>query len=240
MRHIPNLITSLNLAAGFAAIISIFNGNPISAAWIIIAAMIFDFLDGFASRLLKAYSDLGKELDSLADMVSFGVAPGLLIFELLRTGTAMGGTWLKHMSVCTGALFAVCAGLRLARFNIDSTQKSSFKGLPTPAAAMAVISIILAAAYSGSDIIRKFAASYWIITVYSVILSGLMVSRIPLLSLKFHDLKLKGNEARFILVFCTVLLLAVFRFAGIPLVIPAYLIISIVSNYTIYSTSFHS
>jgi CDP-diacylglycerol--serine O-phosphatidyltransferase len=229
MRHIPNFITSLNLASGFTAIVFILNGDPLTASWIILAAMVFDFLDGFASRLLHAYSDMGKELDSLADVVSFGAAPGLLVYSLLTKSTHQADLTVKIALVATSAFFAVCAGLRLAKFNIDTTQTTSFKGLPTPAAALAVVSVILSASYSDSSIIRAFTESTVSVIIFSLVLSGLMVSRVPLLALKFHDLKLKGNEGRYLLVLLSVAVVAIFRFTGITLVIPVYIAVSLVS-----------
>jgi CDP-diacylglycerol--serine O-phosphatidyltransferase len=204
-------------------------GKPVSASWIILAAMVFDFLDGFASRLLNAYSDMGKELDSIADVISFGVAPGLLIYYLLSIDIAFADSLQKILMIAVAALFPVCAGLRLAKFNIDPSQVSSFKGLPTPAAALAVVTVILSAGYSSSGMIRSFTGSAVAVLVFSLILSGLMVSRIPMLSLKFHDLKFRGNESRFILIALVVAVIAVFRFAAFPLVIPVYLAVSLIS-----------
>jgi CDP-diacylglycerol---serine O-phosphatidyltransferase len=229
MRHIPNFITSLNLASGFTAIVFILNGNPLVASWIILAAMVFDFLDGFASRQLHAYSDMGKELDSLADVVSFGVAPGLLIYSLLTKSTFQADLTLRIAILASSAFFAVCAGLRLAKFNIDTTQTTSFKGLPTPAAALAVVSVILSDSYSDSSIIRAFTASTISVILFSLVLSGLMVSRIPLLALKFHDMKLKGNEGRYLLITASVAVVAILRFTGLPLIIPVYIAVSLAS-----------
>jgi len=233
MRHIPNFITSLNLASGFAAIIFLFNGDPVTASWLILAAMVFDFFDGFASRLLKAYSDLGKELDSLADVVSFGVAPSLMIYNVLSSSMTLGDSGLlsvKHiLAIAVTAFFPVCSALRLAKFNIDTTQSDTFRGMPTPAAALAVVTIILSGYYSESVLVRSFLASPAAVIIFSLIISGLMVTRIPLLSLKFHDFSLKGNEGRFLLITVCLLLFIVFRFGGIPWIIPAYLVISLIS-----------
>jgi len=229
MKHIPNFITSLNLASGFAAIVLIFSGHTVEASWVIVAAMIFDFLDGFASRALNAYSDMGKELDSLADMVSFGAAPGLLIYSFLSGSATAPSTGQKILFFAVSAFFLVCAGLRLARFNTDDSQKISFKGLATPAAALSVISLVLSAKYSGSETVKSIIASpLWLIS-FSLLISTLMVTRIPLLSLKFHNLKIKGNEGRLILVITVIILLAIFRFAGLPLIIPVYVLVSLVS-----------
>ncbi|MGD0581932.1 MAG: CDP-diacylglycerol--serine O-phosphatidyltransferase [Bacteroidales bacterium] len=229
MRHIPNIITSLNLASGFIAVVFIMNGEPVTASWIILAAMLFDFLDGFASRLLHAYSDMGRELDSLADVVSFGVAPGLMIYSLLSGEMVSSSLSGKIPAIAAAAIFPVCAGLRLAKFNTDTTQTVSFKGLPTPAAALAVVTVILSSAYSDSALIRSFTASPVSVIIFSVVLSLLMVSRIPLLSLKFHDLKIRGNEGRYLLVLLTVAIAGIFRFDGIPWIIPVYVAVSLLS-----------
>jgi CDP-diacylglycerol--serine O-phosphatidyltransferase len=236
MKHIPNFITSLNLAAGFMAIIFIMDGDLITASWLILGAMIFDFLDGFASRVLKAYSDMGKELDSLADVVSFGVAPGLIIFTLMKDIFHMvlmadpsNSVVISGLLYGIPVLFPVCAGLRLARFNIDTTQASSFKGLPTPAAALAVITVIFAAKYSDSALIRSLISSSIAFMIFSVVLSGLMVSRIPLMSLKFTNLKFKGNEGRYILIVVCAIMALIFRIGSIPWIIPVYIIVSLIS-----------
>jgi CDP-diacylglycerol---serine O-phosphatidyltransferase len=229
MRHIPNFITSLNLASGFIAIVLILNGHPVPASWVILLAMVFDFFDGFASRLLKAYSDMGKELDSLADMVSFGVAPGLLVYTVLSANTGFDLSVSGILMMAVSAFFPVCAGLRLAKFNIDTTQTTSFRGLPTPAAALSVVSLILSNAYSDAGFIKPFISSAAAVAVFSFVISLLMVTRIPLLSLKFHDLKFKGNEGRFLLIAVAVLLVAVLGFSGIPFVIPAYIAVSLLS-----------
>ena len=234
MRHIPNFLTCLNLASGFISIIFILSGDVTTASWFILAAMVFDFLDGFASRILKAYSDLGKELDSLADLVSFGVAPGLIIYHFLNSSMIITGTSSQPISCITSLLhiivsliMPVCAGLRLAKFNIDTTQIAVFKGLPTPANALAVISVVLAGEFGDSTLIKSFLSMPLAITLFSLALSALMVTRIPLLSVKFTSLKFRGNEGRFILIVLCAGLIIIFRFSGIPWIIPAYITVSL-------------
>lgn len=237
MKHVPNIITSLNLAAGFAAVISAANGYLLTASWLIVTAMIFDFLDGFAARLLKAYSETGKELDSLADVVSFGVAPGIIIYKLLvpaisnlsLNGSGQG-TILTSILVYIPVLMPVCAALRLAKFNIDTTQTSTFKGLPTPANAIAVISAVIASNYSSIPLMKSFTESPTALLTYSVILSLLMVTRLRLLSLKFTNLNFKGNEERFILIGLILISFIILRLAAAPLIIPLYIIVSVISN----------
>ena len=234
MRHIPNFITSLNLISGFTAVILASKGDLSTASWLILAAMIFDFLDGFSARILKAYSAIGKELDSLADIVSFGVAPAFLMHALLSsalgagsTGEIEAGSGLMFLAIAVPSIMPVCAGIRLAVFNIDTTQSVSFKGLPTPANAIAVISVVLAASVQNTGILQWFTASPAALTGYTVILSLLMVSRIPLLSLKFHNLRFRGNEPRYILAASVMLSLAFFGLRSTPLIIPLYVIISV-------------
>lgn len=226
MKNIPNFITSLNLAAGFTAVIFASNGYLAAASWLILAAMQFDFLDGFAARMLKAYSETGKELDSLADVVSFGVAPAFIIYKLLVPLLDESAAILAFITV----LMPVCAALRLAKFNIDPEQSTSFKGLPSPANAMAVISLVIAARYSSVPVVNSFIQSPAALIVYSVVLSILMVTRIPLLSLKLRNLKFKGNEGRFILIGFVVISFIIFGFAAAPMIVPVYIIVSLISN----------
>ena len=232
-KHIPNFITSLNLAAGFIAIIFVFHGDTLTASWLILAAMIFDFLDGFSARLLKSYSEIGKELDSLADVVSFGVAPGLIIYKMLNDSLSSGAPMIVNsdslkasLILIIPAIMPVCAALRLAIFNLDTTQATTFKGLPTPANGLAVISVVIASHYSHSELVSSFISSPLLLILSTITLSLLMVSRIPLLSLKVSNLKFKKNEGRYILVVFVIAAFAVFGMLAVPLIIPLYIISS--------------
>jgi len=234
MKIIPNIITSLNLAAGTAAVLLTISGNLITASWFILAAMIFDFLDGFSARLLKAYSDMGKELDSLADLVSFGVAPALIIYNLLgKTSTLRGpfsdctGDVINYVIFIPPVIMTICAALRLAKFNTDDSQVTSFKGLPTPASALAVISAVIAGNVTDSEVIRSFSESSAALIAFSMILSLLMVSRVPLLSLKFSNLRLKGNEGRYLVIILPLIFVLIFGIAAITLIIPVYILVSL-------------
>ena len=236
MKHIPNFITTLNLASGFISILYALNGNQAAASWLILAAMAFDFLDGFSARMLKAYSPMGKELDSLADIVSFGVAPAILIYNLLAESLSLPAEainnadgFLTILILLSPVIMPVCTGLRLAKFNIDETQVSSFKGLPAPANAMAVIGVVIGAEYSDSALINSITGSAFALVIITLVLSLLMVSRIPMFSLKFSHLRFRGNEERYILVVLAGAALIVFGFAGAALIIPLYVIISLAS-----------
>lgn len=232
IRHIPNFITSLNLTAGFISIVMTLRGDIVNASWFILAAMIFDFLDGLSARALKAYSAIGKELDSLADVISFGVAPAIILYYLLNLSLTMQGNigHGKILILLLPAIMPVCAALRLAKFNIDESQTTSFKGLPTPANALAVISIVIARHFSSGSLLTSFTGSSSALIIFTVIISLLMVTRIRMLSLKMHDLKFRGNEERYILIASVILALAFFGAAGAVLIIPLYIAVSLLST----------
>ena len=200
--------------------------------------MIFDFLDGFSARLLKAYSEIGKELDSLADIVSFGVAPALVLYNLLvpaigndlSHGAGMGRLF-PPVLVYIPVLMPVCAALRLAKFNLDTTQTKSFKGLPTPANAIAVISAVIAADYSAVPFLKSFTESPAALIIFTVVLSLLMVTRLPLISNKFTSIRFRGNEGRYILTGLVVISFIIFGIAATPLIIPIYIIVSLLYYY---------
>jgi CDP-diacylglycerol--serine O-phosphatidyltransferase len=237
MKHIPNFITSLNLAAGFVAIIFAANGDLVTSSWLILAAMIFDFLDGLSARILKAYSEIGKELDSLADVVSFGVAPGIIIYQLLNNSLSLFAPMMVNSDTVKASLILifpvimpVCGALRLAKFNIDTTQTTSFKGLPIPANALAVISVVIASHYSDSAVLNFITGSPVMLMIYTTVLSLLMVTRIPLFSLKISNFRLKGNEGRYILVGLVIISFIFLGAVAFPLIIPLYIISSLLSS----------
>jgi len=232
-KHIPNFITSLNLASGFIAIILTSRGDIEAASWLIVAAMVFDFLDGFAARLLKAGSDIGKELDSLADIVSFGVAPAFILYNLFEP------LFLAEPSVTVSVLkyspviMAVFAAVRLAVFNTDPGQYAEFKGLPTPANAFAVIALVLSASYGENSVATSLSGNWPALLTYTIVLSLLMVSRIPLMSFKISGTGLRGNEARLIFIAAVLILVGVAGFGALVYIIPVYIIISLVSTLVI-------
>ena len=201
-------------------------GNLETAAIFIIIAALFDFFDGFAARLLKVSSPIGKELDSLSDVVSFGVAPGMIIYAWLvrctegisplHLGTAY--EFLPFIALLVPALSAV----RLARFNIDENQATSFLGLPTPANAMFLGFLPLAAER------LVFLNNFWVVWLLTIVFSLLLVSRIWMLSLKFKDFKWKGmNIARYVLLILGLVLIPIFHWGAFPIIIMAYIIISL-------------
>ena len=241
MKHIPNIITCLNLFSGCLACVMASQGSFLGAFIFIIIAAIFDFLDGFAARMLKAYSDIGKELDSLADVVSFGLAPGLLVFTFLQQTEISFPIGIKLSFLAF--LIPVFSALRLAKFNLDSRQTTSFIGLPVPANALFWSALIPAIRYYSSGKELLFS-----VCVFALILlfCFLMISEIPMFSLKFKNYGWKGNEQRYILIIATILtillfhLFGVFLLLGISLSICIYILLSIFcksSTHTIFKGS---
>lgn len=194
--HIPNGITCLNLLSGGLAITASFDDNFDTALIFIIAAAVFDFLDGLAARILKAYSDTGKELDSLADVVSFGLAPSLILYNFLK------GFDCVNPYICYVPLaLAVFSALRLAKFNLDTRQSEQFLGLPTPASALFSASMATLAVHYPFTANPVLANNY-AITITVCILSLLSISNIPMMSMKFKNLKWKDNAGRYVFL-CT-------------------------------------
>lgn len=224
-KHIPNTITCLSLISGGIACIQALQDNLLAAVlWISIAA-VFDFCDGFAARLLKAYSPMGKELDSLSDMVSFGMAPGLILFSLLRTACTAWPeeTWPEYLPYLA-LIIPVFSGLRLAKFNIDTRQATSFIGLPVPAHALFWAS----AGYAVLPAIPAHPGLFIGVSVGLAILTSLLlVSEIPMFSLKVKSLGWKGNELRYILVVCALFFVAFWGFLGLAGTILLYIVLSI-------------
>ncbi|MEG0948939.1 MAG: CDP-diacylglycerol--serine O-phosphatidyltransferase [Bacteroidales bacterium] len=226
-KHIPNALTSLNLFSGCLAIIAAYENNFELAALFIVAGAVFDFFDGMSARLLKAYSPLGKELDSLADMVTFGVAPSMMIFSLLKELMCQQlPVTIVSFLPYTAFLIAIFSALRLAKFNIDERQTSSFIGLPTPANALFWIGICLGI-QSG---IAGFVANMWIIEALVLIFSYLLVAEIPMFSFKFKDISWKNNRIRYIFLILAVPMLILLGITGISAVIGLYIVMSLFSN----------
>jgi CDP-diacylglycerol--serine O-phosphatidyltransferase len=224
-KHIPNFVTCLNLFSGCLGIVFAFQGNLTWASYAIVIAAILDFFDGMLARLLKAYSEIGKELDSLADVVSFGVLPSVIIYHLfaLSPQPEFDVTWLS----LSAFVIAVFSALRLAKFNIDTRQSENFIGLPTPASALLIASFPLIIAES-STYFADFILNTWFLLIFSLTMSMLLVAEVPLISLKFKTLDLKENMLRYILVITSVLLLLFFKFEAVPMIIMVYFMISLV------------
>ena len=275
-RLIPNLLTAGNLLGGILAIILTLQGRVDLAPYCIFISAIFDFLDGFAARLLKVQSELGKQLDSLADMVTFGVAPAIIVYELIRNHYAihtffqdyLPSSWATFFPANTGVLclkpmvsqgfssqicnswqyqylpfsafiIAVIALFRLAKFNLDTRQTSSFIGLPTPAMTLfiAALPLMIKDGFeNGITWKREFASDillnpYFLIGT-SLVLSILMLVELPLFALKFKNFKWSGNEIRYIFLTISAILLATLFVWALPLIILLYIILSLINNLT--------
>ncbi len=237
IKHIPNFITTLNLVCGCLAIISVLAGDPLTAAYLVVAASVFDFFDGFVARLLKVSSPIGAELDSLADMVTFGVVPGLILLHYLSVSTSfvLNGlnSFIEHPILIFPLAIPVFSALRLAKFNVDTRQTDSFRGVPTPATALWVISIPLMIEFMPLHLWwnpETVIVDKWFIIGSSVGFSALMVTDIPLLAMKFKSFGWKGNEFRFVFLIISVVLLIILRPVAIPIILSLYIIISIINN----------
>jgi CDP-diacylglycerol--serine O-phosphatidyltransferase len=214
---IPNLITCLNLLMGCAALLSAFRGDLKCAFWFVVAAAGFDFLDGFFARLLKQYSEVGKQLDSLADMVSFGTVPAIVMWRMLGVSQQLPFEELALL----GFVIAPMSALRLAKFNIDERQTTEFIGLPTPANALLVTSL------------SWFEMSWWGLCILTLVVSWLLVSEIPMFSLKFKGFSFGNNKLKYLFLSFVVIVVAFFGIRSVALVLVVYILISVFRNFVI-------
>jgi CDP-diacylglycerol---serine O-phosphatidyltransferase len=220
-KHVPNFITLLNLLAGSVGIVFLFKGFVFEASLMIWVAALFDFFDGFAARILKVTSTIGKELDSLADVVSFGLLPSVLIFHLFENMEVP--VFFPYFAF----LIVMFSALRLAKFNVDTRQSDSFIGLPTPANAIMISSFPYISEHYE---FFMFVQPVWLLTI-TILLSYLLVSEVHLFSLKLKGYGWKKNRIKYIYLITSVTLLALFQIAAIPVVIILYIIFSILLNY---------
>jgi len=230
-KNIPNAITSLNLLFGCIALVLIFHNNLVGAACMVLFAGIADFFDGMAARLLKVHSAIGKELDSLADVVSFGVVPGMMIFKLIdNTGNLVDESDIVRW---IGLSIPIFAALRLAKFNIDERQATYFIGVPTPAIALLISSFPLILIYNAADFYDGASGHVilrWLFVAISIICSALMVLPIRLISMKFKNMSWADNKSRFLLLILSLVSIIVFRFASVPIIMVLYIVLSLFAN----------
>jgi CDP-diacylglycerol--serine O-phosphatidyltransferase len=254
MKNIPNLFTLLNLFFGCIAIIFILQQNilllPLDgdgnivltpqqlqnipekiwlASLFIGLAAVIDFVDGFVARLFKAGSEMGKQLDSLADLVSFGVAPGLIIYYLLRLSFAQhsGGLDTSMIWLFPSLLLPCAAAWRLAKYNLDNSQSFSFKGLPVPAAGIFIASLPLIYWNVNEQWVINLLLNKWFLYGLTLLFCWLMVSNIPLMSLKFKDYSIKSNSPKYLLAVISVAAIVFLKWLAFPLIIIAYVLISL-------------
>lgn len=226
-RHIPNTVTCCNLFSGCIAVVMAYRGDYTAALGFIVLGAVFDFFDGMLARALQAYSPLGKELDSLADDVTFGVAPAMIVFSLFKEVRVPDffSTW-DEVFPYTAFLIAVFSALRLAKFNIDTRQTSSFIGVPTPANALFWGSLVVGAHdFLVSD---SFNALYLLALV--LLTSWLLVAEIPMFSLKFKNLSWRDNKVQFIFLLGCIPLILFLQVAGLAAVIIWYALLSLVTQ----------
>lgn len=248
MKQIPNVFTLLNLFSGCIAIVFILQtGESLimqdGGSWVaqfpekiwwgsvfIGIAAIIDFLDGFVARLFNATSAMGKQLDSLADVVSFGVAPAMILYQLLRIAYIQEETGLDTSIIALLPAFIFpCAGAyRLARFNIDNSQQFGFKGVPIPAAGLVVASFPLILFGSSNFELNTVFTNKWLLYGVIFVLSGLMVSRLPLMAIKFKDLSVKNNLSKIVLLVLSLIAIVFLQWLAVPVIFILYIIVSLI------------
>lgn len=235
-KHIPNAITCCNLLCGCLALVQAFEGNLVYSAYLVGMGAIFDFFDGFAARMLKVSSPIGKDLDSLTDMVTFGVVPGAMMFQMIlmstkiKEGMYSDRSWISdhvHYFAYGAFIITIFSAIRLAKFNNDTRQTDSFIGVPTPAVALFICAIPLILNHNNN---YDFILNPSVLIIASVILSFLLISELPLFALKFKHFKWKDNEIRFVFLGSSIVMLFTLQFVGIPLIIILYILMSVISN----------
>jgi CDP-diacylglycerol--serine O-phosphatidyltransferase len=244
-KHIPNFITLLNLLSGCIAIVFVINSNFTAAASFVGLGIIFDFFDGFAARMLNVKSDLGLQLDSLADLITSGVVPGIVMFKLLEL--TVGAPDIIDQSNAWNAVFSfkgfkssiipiagfaitLASAYRLAKFNIDEDQQTYFKGLPTPANALLILSLPLILEFQNSDLMNSTILNLYFLLVLTAVSCYLLNAPIKLFSLKFTSGGFAKNANRYIFLLLCIVTLIIFQFAAIPIIIGIYIGMSILDN----------
>lgn len=238
-KHIPNLLTLANLLCGTVAILFSLKGDYTATALLVAIGIGFDFFDGFVARLLNVQGELGKQLDSLADMVTSGVVPGIIMLQLLINVIDMDavgyfgvdkygatGSNLPYL----GLLLTLGSAYRLARFNIDERQSDSFIGLPTPAMSLFVVSLPLIAEFSTHSFFVDLVINKYFLIAVTIVLTFLMNAELPLFSLKFKNYSFKDNAMKYIFLLISVVLLVLLKFVAVPVIILLYIIVSLFSK----------
>lgn len=241
LRFIPNFITLLNLLFGCIAVVFAIQGNLPLAAGFVILGIFFDFFDGLAARALGVQSEMGKQLDSLADVVTSGLAPGIIMMQLIHMAcleSTPANLWEESSVNLTtdaflpllGLLITLGSAYRLAKFNIDERQANSFIGLPTPANALWIISLPLILIYQPSDLAFDILLNPVVLIALTFLSTFLLNAPLKLFSLKFKTRSFKANSERYVFLIVSIALLIAFWFVAIPFIILLYLILSLISN----------
>lgn len=223
VKHIPNLLTISNLICGCIALYFTFQGKLVFTAYLIGLAAVFDFMDGAVARLLYVSNPIGKELDSLADMVSFGLVPGSVVFHLLEESPLSQYSFMA-------LVIPIFSAYRLAKFNVDENQNENFTGLPTPANCLIFVSIPLITTFNSESTIAYLFEIPEILLIITILMSLALVSRINMFSLKFKNFKLQNNKFRFFFITMSIILLTWLEFSAIPIIILLYILMSMVKR----------
>tara|TARA_B110001450_G_scaffold29387_1_gene25675 strand:+ start:1538 stop:2281 length:744 start_codon:yes stop_codon:yes gene_type:complete len=240
IKQIPNIITSLNLLCGCVAIMFAVSGDLVSASFFAFAGIFLDFFDGLAARVLNVQSQVGLQLDSLADVVTSGVLPGIVMVQLLSealTGKSLdisaifsdtaNSTSIESYLPFIGLLIAVASGYRLAKFNVDTRQTTSFIGLPVPANTLLILSLPLILNFQASQQITELILTPWFLIIITLVSCVLLNAEIPLFGLKFKTWNFKDNAVRYLFLISSILLLVVLKFIAIPIIIFLYILVSL-------------
>ncbi len=236
-KHIPNAITCGNLFCGCLAIVSTLNGNLIWGAYLVGIATVLDFFDGFIARLLKVSGEIGKQLDSLADMVSFGVVPGVMMYQMIKHSYQLHAYFNDENEVFPfqyiGFIITIFSCIRLAKFNIDTRQNNSFIGVPTPANTILICSLPLINEYQPTFLgfyTSPLILNFYFLIALTLIMSSLLIAEIPLFALKFKNFGWKENKIKYIFLIISIFMLVFFRFLSIPFLILFYVGLSFINN----------
>ncbi|RLJ64357.1 CDP-diacylglycerol--serine O-phosphatidyltransferase [Lacinutrix venerupis] len=244
-KFIPNFVTLLNLLCGSIAVLFAVNNLFVTAALFVFLGIFFDFFDGLLARKLNVQSDLGLQLDSLADMVTSGLVPGIILYKLIAIAVdapamTASNEWSLHWSGFSmsfipiiGLFVTLSSAYRLGKFNLDEEQQTYFKGLPTPANALLILSLPLILEFQNSDVINNIILNKWFLISLAFLSCYLLNSSIKLFALKFKDYSFKNNVLRYIFIIISLVLLIVLQFVAIPVIIILYIILSIFSQNTI-------
>jgi CDP-diacylglycerol---serine O-phosphatidyltransferase len=230
-KQIPNFITILNLLSGCVGLWLIRMGEMEYACYMIFIAAVFDFLDGFVARALKAYSEIGKQLDSLADMVTFGVLPGMIMTEILRTVVEIYDmpSALRTIVPCVGFILTAFSCIRLAKFNIDTRQTDVFLGLPTPMNAIFIASLPLIL-FMNVQVANDIILNLYVLLAIILINSFLMISELPLMALNFRSFSFKDNTEKYIFLIASVILILLMKMMAVPFIFILYILISLIAR----------
>lgn len=232
-RYIPNFITLLNLFCGTIAVVLAVKGDLFWAGFFVVLGIFFDFFDGFFARLLNVKSDLGLQLDSLADVVTSGVVPGIAMFQMFSASHLVNqneGLFVKFIPYF-GFLITLASAYRLANFNIDTRQTSGFIGLPTPANALFIISLPIISQYYSNPVV-ELLENTWVLVSITLLSSYILNAEIRLFALKFKDFSFENNKTKFIFIGVSLLLLVFLQVVAVPIIILLYVIFSLIIGRT--------